>query len=184
VPALPTLSVIRTSLFGVVLHDFVPVDAKTSEEIAQTVQGGLAVLSLPAFNPPQLQAILRALECNVQLVASNRRKADIVKELCQNNFRPFPKVAKAKAAGANKDAKEDEATAGPAAASGTSTDDDYLWCMAIWSLTKENVRMSSYATTDYSPRFTDRETASESCAQGPTIQPSAYGFGTIPHLLL
>jgi len=60
-PTLPTLSVIRTSLFGVALRDFAPIDAKTSEEIAQTVQGGLAVLSLPAFNPPQLQAILRAL---------------------------------------------------------------------------------------------------------------------------
>jgi ribosomal protein L10 len=58
----PTLSVIRTSLFGVALRDFAPIDAKTSEEIAQTVQGGLAVLSLPVFNPPQLQAILRALE--------------------------------------------------------------------------------------------------------------------------
>ena len=65
VPMLPTLSVIRTSLFGVALRDFAPIDAKTSEEIAQTVQGGLAVLSLPAFNPPQLQAILRALERNV-----------------------------------------------------------------------------------------------------------------------
>lgn len=61
-PALPTLSVIRTSLFGVALRDFAPIDAETSEEIAQTVQGGLAVLSLPAFDPPQLQAILRALE--------------------------------------------------------------------------------------------------------------------------
>lgn len=62
---LPTLSVIRTSLFGVALRDFAPLDAKTSEEIAQTVEGGLAVLSLPVFNPPQLQAILRALERNV-----------------------------------------------------------------------------------------------------------------------
>ena len=62
VPATPTLSVIRTSLFGVALRDFAPIDAKTSEEIAHTVQGGLAVLSLPAFNPPQLLAILRALE--------------------------------------------------------------------------------------------------------------------------
>lgn len=61
VPATPTLSVIRTSLFGVALRDFAPIDAKTSEEIAQTAQGGLAVLSLPAFNPPQLLAILRAL---------------------------------------------------------------------------------------------------------------------------
>ena len=62
VPATPTLSVIRTSLFGVALRDFAPIDVKTSEEIAQTAQGGLAVLSLPVFNPPQLLAILRALE--------------------------------------------------------------------------------------------------------------------------
>ena len=62
VPATPTLSVIRTSLFGVALRDFAPIDAKTSQEIAQTTQGGLAVLSLPIFNPPQLLAILRALE--------------------------------------------------------------------------------------------------------------------------
>jgi ribosomal protein L10 len=61
-PTLPTLSVIRTSLFGVALRDFAPIDAKTSEEIAQTARNGLAVLSLPVFNPPQLQAILRALE--------------------------------------------------------------------------------------------------------------------------
>ena len=58
----PTLSIIRTSLFGVALRNFAPIDAKMSEEIAQTVQGGLAVLSLPIFNPPQLKAILRALE--------------------------------------------------------------------------------------------------------------------------
>jgi len=62
VPATPTLSVIRTSLFGVALRDFAPIDAKTSEEIAQTAQGGLAVLSPPIFNPPQLLAILRALD--------------------------------------------------------------------------------------------------------------------------
>jgi ribosomal protein L10 len=65
IPTLPTLSVIRTSLFGVALRDFAPIDAKTSEEIAQTVRGGLVVLSLPVFNPPQLQAILRALERSV-----------------------------------------------------------------------------------------------------------------------
>jgi len=76
VPALPTLSVIRTSLFGVALRDFAPIDAKTSEEIARTVQGGLAVLSLPAFNPPQLQAILRALERNVP-----KRKPPTAEEL-------------------------------------------------------------------------------------------------------
>ena len=75
---------------------------------------------------------------NRELVVSNRKKADIVAELRQKDFRPFPKVAKAKAAGENEDAEEEE----PEVATGTSTDYDYLLGMAIWSLTKEKVRMS------------------------------------------
>jgi DNA topoisomerase-2 len=69
-----------------------------------------------------------------QLVVSNRKNADIVDELRQKNFRPFPKVAKAKAAGENEDAEEDEP------ASGTSADYDHLLGMPIWSLTMEKVR--------------------------------------------
>ena len=86
---------------------------------------------------------------NKQLVVSNRKKADIVDELRKKDFRPFPKVAKAKAAGENEDAEEDEpdAPSAAAAASSTSTDYDYLLGMAIWSLTKEKVRLSSHATT-------------------------------------
>ncbi|KAI0050618.1 hypothetical protein FA95DRAFT_1555536 [Auriscalpium vulgare] len=64
-PAMPTLSVIRTSIFGVALRDFAPIDAQTSDEIARTVSKGFAVLSLPNLNPPQLQAILRAIERTV-----------------------------------------------------------------------------------------------------------------------
>jgi hypothetical protein len=72
------------------------------------------------------------------LVVSNRKKADIVDELRQKKFRSFPKAAKAKAAGETEDAEaNDEADE---AASGTSTDYDYLLGMAIWSLTKEKVR--------------------------------------------
>lgn len=109
---------------------------------------------------------------NKQLVVSNRKKADIVDELRKKDFRPFPKVAKAKAAGENEDAEEDEPdapSAAAAAASSTSTDYDYLLGMAIWSLTKEKVRLSSHATTEYLTtrlsffRSTDRETASASC---------------------
>jgi DNA topoisomerase-2 len=76
-----------------------------------------------------------------ELVVSNRKKADIVEELRQKKFRPFPKVPKAKAAGETEDAEEgandeaEEATTG-----GTSTDYDYLLGMPIWSLTKEKVR--------------------------------------------
>ena len=76
-----------------------------------------------------------------ELVVSNRKKADIVEELRQKKFRPFPNVAKAKAAGETEDVEEnDEAEEAPA--SGTSTDYDYLLGMAIWSLTKEKVRIT------------------------------------------
>ena len=76
-----------------------------------------------------------------ELVVSNRKKADIVEELRQKKFRPFPKVAKAKAAGETEDVEEND-EAEEAAASGTSTDYDYLLGMAIWSLTKEKVRIA------------------------------------------
>lgn len=77
------------------------------------------------------------------LVVSNRKKADIVEELRQKKFRPFPKAAKAKAAGETEDVEgNDEAEE---AASGTSTDYDYLLGMPIWSLTKEKVRRQAPA---------------------------------------
>jgi len=74
-----------------------------------------------------------------ELVVSNRKKADIVEELRQKKFRPFPKAAKAKAAGETENAEEDDEA--EEAASGTSTDYDYLLGMAIWCLTKEKVRV-------------------------------------------
>ena len=74
------------------------------------------------------------------LVVSNRKKADIVEELRQKKFRPFPKAAKAKVAGETEDAEANDEGEVEEAASGTSTDYDYLLGMAIWSLTKEKVR--------------------------------------------
>jgi len=58
----PSLTILRTSIFGVALRDYAPLDTKISQEIADTVEGGLAVLSLPTFDPPALNAILRALQ--------------------------------------------------------------------------------------------------------------------------
>jgi len=81
---------------------------------------------------------------NKELVVSNRKKADIVEELRQKKFRPFPKAPKAKAASedaedaeANDEAEEEGVTKSGGA---TSTDYDYLLGMPIWSLTKEKVR--------------------------------------------
>jgi len=82
---------------------------------------------------------------NKELVVSNRKKADIVDELRQKKFRPFPKAAKAKAAGETEDVEENDDA--EEAASGTSTDYDYLLGMAIWSLTKEKVRVPHWCMT-------------------------------------
>jgi hypothetical protein len=46
-----TLSIIRSSLFGVALRDFASIDAKISKTIAQTVQGGLAGAVSPRLQP-------------------------------------------------------------------------------------------------------------------------------------
>ena len=77
---------------------------------------------------------------NKELVVSNRKKADIMDELRQKKFRPFPKVAKAKAAGETEDAEEGTNDEAEATTGGASTDYDYLLGMPIWSLTKEKVR--------------------------------------------
>ena len=63
---LPQLNVIRSSIFGVALRNFAPIDNTTTTEIAKMAGGGgLAVLSLPSLDPPTLQAVLRALERSV-----------------------------------------------------------------------------------------------------------------------
>ncbi|CDO73407.1 hypothetical protein BN946_scf185013.g41 [Trametes cinnabarina] len=58
---LPTFTVLRTSLFGVVLREMSQFDDSIRREIAKTVTGSLAVLSFPQLNPPQLKAVLRVL---------------------------------------------------------------------------------------------------------------------------
>jgi DNA topoisomerase-2 len=73
-----------------------------------------------------------------KLTVSNRKKADIVAELRQKDFRPFPKIAKAKSEGEQEDVLEAEAEE---KATGASSDYDYLLGMAIWSLTREKVRI-------------------------------------------
>lgn len=72
-----------------------------------------------------------------QLSVSNRKKADIVAELRKKEFRPFPKVLKAKDSGETEDVVEEEEED-----QGSDSDYDYLLGMAIWSLTKEKVRVS------------------------------------------
>lgn len=55
-----TLTVMRTSIFGVALRNHSPLDANEIKGISEMVKGGFAVLSLPSLHPPQLDAILKA----------------------------------------------------------------------------------------------------------------------------
>jgi DNA topoisomerase-2 len=71
-----------------------------------------------------------------ELTVSNRKKVAIVEELRQKKFRPFPKVAKAKAAGETEDVLDND---GEEESTGAASDYDYLLGMAIWSLTTEKV---------------------------------------------
>ena len=61
----PSLTVIRTSVFGAALRNYAAIDAKTAKDISGTVENGLAVLSLPSLDPPTLNAILNALQKSV-----------------------------------------------------------------------------------------------------------------------
>lgn len=72
-----------------------------------------------------------------ELNVSGRKKADIVAELRKRNFKPFPKVSKAKAAGETEDALEDAEA--EEEATGATTDFDYLMGMPIYSLTHEKI---------------------------------------------
>lgn len=74
-----------------------------------------------------------------ELIVNNRKRKDLVAELREKDFRPFPKQAKAHvAADVDDNASEDDEPD-----TGTSTDFDYLLGMAIYNLTKEKVSIDS-----------------------------------------
>lgn len=59
----PTLTVVRSAVLGAALRDFAPLDIEAGREISTLVpKGGLAILTMPSFNPPQLDAILRIMD--------------------------------------------------------------------------------------------------------------------------
>jgi ribosomal protein L10 len=62
----PSLTIVRSAVFGAALRDFSPLDIKAGREISDFVpKGGLAILTLPSFNPLQLDAILRVMDRTV-----------------------------------------------------------------------------------------------------------------------
>lgn len=58
----PTLAVIRTSIFGAALRDLPDVSISEVEAILKGISGNFAVLFLPSLDPPQLSAVIRAME--------------------------------------------------------------------------------------------------------------------------
>lgn len=78
-----------------------------------------------------------------ELVVSGRKKADIISDLRQMDFKPIPKVVKVKAPADFEDVPEEEEEADH---SGANTDYDYLLGMAIWNLTQEKVQFLGKAT--------------------------------------
>jgi DNA topoisomerase-2 len=69
-----------------------------------------------------------------ELVVSNKKKANLVIELRNLRFRPFPKSKKAREEGEAQPSLDEEDE-------GMASDYDYLLGMAIWSLTAEKVRV-------------------------------------------
>lgn len=64
-PALPTLTVVRSSIFGVALRRFGDIPVKDLENMIHEQSGGFAVLSIPSMHPPLINAVLRAMDRSV-----------------------------------------------------------------------------------------------------------------------
>lgn len=61
----PTLTVVRSGVFGVALRRFGDVSVGDLEKMITTTKGSFAVLTLPELNPPLLNAVLRAMDKSV-----------------------------------------------------------------------------------------------------------------------
>ncbi|EKM84233.1 hypothetical protein AGABI1DRAFT_110793 [Agaricus bisporus var. burnettii JB137-S8] len=61
-PSLPKLTVVRTSILGAALRDLKGVNRSSVRKMVKDTKGSFALLTLPNFHPPQLQAVLRAME--------------------------------------------------------------------------------------------------------------------------
>lgn len=83
----PTLTVIRSSIFGAALRDFPDVNAEQVDEMTKDVKGGYAVLSLPILDPPTLSAVLKALDRSVPPRPA-KTQAELDKEEQEKNADP------------------------------------------------------------------------------------------------
>lgn len=85
--AQPTLTVVRTSIFGVALRELPNVNLAEVEKMIHNQSGSFAVLSLPSLHPPQLHAILRTMDRTVP-PKPPKTEAEIKQELAAKNADP------------------------------------------------------------------------------------------------
>lgn len=83
----PTLTVVRTGIFGAALRELPNVNLQDVERMLNNQAGSFAVLTFPSFNPPQLNAVLRAMD---RTVPPKRPKTDeeLKQELDAKNADP------------------------------------------------------------------------------------------------
>ncbi|KAH9486445.1 hypothetical protein JR316_0000510 [Psilocybe cubensis] len=82
-----TLTVVRTGIFGAALRDIPDVNMAAVEKMLNKQAGKFAVLSLPSLHPPQLNAILRAMDRSVP-PKPPKTEQEIKQELDQKNADP------------------------------------------------------------------------------------------------
>ena len=92
----PSLTVIRTSVFGAALRNYAHIDAKIAKDISNTVENGLAILSLPSLDPPMLNAILNALHKSVPPLKPGQEAKSKKPSVDDPNFVPGRRVKRAK----------------------------------------------------------------------------------------
>ena len=60
----PTFTAVRSSIFGAALRDYPNLNLDTVQQITEGVSGPVGVLSLASLDPPELSAVMRALDRN------------------------------------------------------------------------------------------------------------------------
>ncbi|KIP02564.1 hypothetical protein PHLGIDRAFT_37839 [Phlebiopsis gigantea 11061_1 CR5-6] len=117
-----------------IIEDFYPVRLgwyqKRKDHMASVLQSELEKLNN--------QARFISMIVSKELVVSARKKVDIVAELRKRDFKPFPKISKAKAAGETEEVVEEDDD-DEKDENGVLHDYDYLLNMSISSLTKERI---------------------------------------------
>ncbi|KAF8913185.1 hypothetical protein CPB84DRAFT_523737 [Gymnopilus junonius] len=86
-PAQATLTVVRTSIFGAALRDLPGINLAEAELMINNTPGQFAVLSLSSLHPPQLGAILRAMDRSVP-PKQPKTEEEIKQELEEKNADP------------------------------------------------------------------------------------------------